>query len=225
MKFFDEYNSFITLRDLPSPTAGREPYLAQAGFRKDNVITIDRPGNSLLVTTYAYDDKVINECAQRWFIEVHALLGLGQPFVSFQKNIKGQVIGVESRYTDLAIRRKVEDYILMPYKLMLNFSFVKRFHLKGLPTASVGQFSDDDTWVRLIVRNDALIFALMVNHEGHDYTLTHPSHLDWAKQLCADLGIEVMDIEYDADLFLSSAVEFDRLYDFLTLHAVSSGYH
>ncbi|MBN8222251.1 MAG: hypothetical protein J0L53_15120 [Spirochaetes bacterium] len=225
MKFFDDYTSFITLKDLPSPTPGREPYLAQAGFKKEAVITIDRPPTALLVTTYAFDENAINERAQRWFIEVHALLGLGQPFVSFQKNTKGQVIGVESRYADLSIRRKVEDFILQPFKLMLNFSFVKRFHLKRLPTASAGKFSDDDTWVRLIVRNDALIFALMVNHEGHDYTLTHPAHLEWAQRLCADLSIEVMDIEYDADLFLSSVEEFERLYDFLTLHAVSSGYH
>lgn len=225
MRLFDDYDSFITLKDLPSPTPGREPYLAQAGFPKNNVITIHRPDTALLVTTYAYDDEAINHRAQRWFIEVHTLLGLAQPFVALQKNAKGQVIGVESRYADVATRRKVEDFILMPFKLMLNFSFIKRFHLKGLPFPGGKEFAADDTWVRLMVHNDGLVFALQVNHEGHDYTLTHAHHLEWARELCTRLDIEILAVEYDADLFLSSAEEFERLYDFLTLHAVGSHYH
>lgn len=225
MKFFDDYDSFITLKDLPSPTAAREPYLAQAGFKEENVITIERPTTSLKVTTYAFDEDLINQRAQKWFVEVHALLGLAQPFVAFQKNVKGQVIGVESRYADIAMRRKVEDFILMPFKLMLNFSFIKRFHLKGLPLPGTKEFAADDTWVRLIVHNDSLVFALQVNHEGHDYTLTHAHHMEWARELCTRLDIEIMAVEYGADLYLSSAEEFERLYAFLTLHAAGSHYH
>lgn len=134
-------------------------------------------------------------------------------------------IGFVSNYASLALRERIEEFIFMPYKLFLTFPFIKRFGLNSLPLSGGKTFAPDETLVRLVADNDSLQFCLMVNHEGHDYTLTHPHHLEWARALLADLGIEGYNIEMGADIFLASSEDFERLYDFLSLHAIRTSYH
>jgi hypothetical protein len=108
-------------------------------------------------------------------------LNLDPPNLTNFVNEQNVVIGIKSTYQTEAIRILREDFILCPYKMMLNFPYLKRFFLPHLPLTGDKVFSNQPTNVRFIVHNDALIFALEVNHEGHDYTLSHMDHLVWAK--------------------------------------------
>lgn len=220
MKFFDDYNAltYVTCIDLPGPD--RKPW-----FNKGGVITVERHAMVLRIVHYELDNATVTARLQLWFTQIHELLRLANPNLVYYKNTNGQIGGIESLYETPGLRRKVEDFIFMPFSMLLNFPYVRRFHLVGLPLSGGRQFGPDDTWVRLTVFNDKLAFCLAVNHEGHDYTLTNKEHKTWAIRLMADLGIESYSIEWEADFFLASAEDFERLYEFLTLHAVATQWH
>lgn len=220
MQFFRDYDklSSITLKDLPGKK--REPY-----FQLPGVMTYHRPGNVRQVHIYQPNGEAVLAKLRTWFTEMNALHDITDAALSDVTGTSGQKTGIACAYAHERDALRIDSYVFCPYAMFLNFPYVKRFHLQGLTLPNGTPFSEDDTWVRLIVRNDALIFALEVVHEGHDYTLREPRHLTWAHQLLDNLSIEQASLEYDVEFFLSCEEDFDKLYAFLTAHAIGSTYH
>ncbi len=85
MKFFTENFTLnnVICTDLPGPS--RQPWLQKSG-----VISMERP-----------DTKT-----QRWFTEIHSFLNLHPPKLTYYKNDRGNIVGVDSHDESLEFRQK-----------------------------------------------------------------------------------------------------------------------